>query len=79
MDVKVSIGITPWSAERKQRLLQEMRAYMKDPQLYRGHEYTRCFDFEGDSILMNKNEDETIDLTLSGDGGHQSYPIFGTR
>jgi hypothetical protein len=68
MNVLVSVGITAYSAQKKQRVLALMQQHLPDPAVYHGHEYTDCFRMDDEQIVMQKRRDGTVELSLTCDG-----------
>jgi len=75
MQVRISIGLTAFSAEKKQRLLQAMQQKLPDPAVYNGHEYTECFRLDDEPIVMNKRPDGSVELSLTTDSTRVMYPL----
>jgi hypothetical protein len=73
--MRCTIGITAFTEAEKQALIGEIEKRMPDPVLYRGHGWFRCFDFGSEYILVEKYEDEMIDIVLTGDMGRCKYAL----
>lgn len=63
-----SVGITAFSAEKKERLRVEARKHLPDPAGYQGHPYTTSFRLDEEPILLEKRRDGTVELSLTTDG-----------
>jgi hypothetical protein len=67
MDVMVSAGIKAYSPEKKRRLVAEMQSHLPDLAVYNGHRYTDCFHFDDEPIVMTKEPDGSVELSLTSD------------
>ncbi len=75
MNVRVSIGLTAYSAEKKERLLQMVRSRVPDQKLYDGHPFTSCFHLDGEYMFMEKRPDGNVELVLITDHPEPLFPI----
>jgi hypothetical protein len=75
MDMFVSVGIRAYSPEKKRRLVAAAREHLPDPAVYDGHRYTNCFTFDGEHIVMTKESDNSVELTLTCDSSTTLFNI----